>query len=163
LVRAGRPTLGATPEGSIVVVRGDLLSPAERDCLAAAARVVLPSRLGTLAEQVGRIERGPAVAAQGRQRPAPPPPRAGPHPRPPPRPRREFDNELGGFVEDGREYSIVLDEGHWTPSPWINVIANEQLGFQVSESGAGYTWALNSRENQLTPWSNDPVSDQPGE
>jgi cyclic beta-1,2-glucan synthetase len=33
----------------------------------------------------------------------------------------------------------------------------------VSESGAGYTWALNSRENQLTPWSNDPVSDPPGE
>jgi cyclic beta-1,2-glucan synthetase len=162
LVRAGRPTLGATPEGSIVVLRGDLLSPAERDCLAAAARVVLPSRLGTLAEQVGRIERGAAVAPRRRERRPP----ADPEPvtdAPPPRPRREFDNELGGFVEDGREYSIVLDEGHWTPSPWINVIANEQLGFQVSESGAGYTWALNSRENQLTPWSNDPVSDQPGE
>ena len=28
---------------------------------------------------------------------------------------------------------------------------------------AGYTWALNSRENQLTPWSNDPVADRPGE
>jgi cyclic beta-1,2-glucan synthetase len=162
LVRAGRPTLGATPEGSIVVLRGDLLSPGERDCLAAAARVVLPSRLGTLAEQVGRIERGPAVAPKRRERR--PPAEAEPvSDASPPRPRREFDNELGGFVEDGREYSIVLDEGHWTPSPWINVIANEQLGFQVSESGAGYTWALNSHENQLTPWSNDPVSDQPGE
>ena len=28
--------------------------------------------------------------------------------------------------------------------------------------GAGYTWAVNSRENQLTPWSNDPVGDPPG-
>ena len=33
----------------------------------------------------------------------------------------------------------------------------------MSESGAGYTWSLNSRENQLTPWSNDPVSDPAGE
>src|SRR5882724_9481358 len=160
LVRAGRPTLGATREGSIIVLRGDLLSTAERDCLAAAARVMLPSRLGTLAEQVNRAERATAPRRRER-RPAPDRDEdSGPAP---PRPHREFDNELGGFVEDGREYSIVLDEGHWTPAPWINVIANEQLGFQVSESGAGHTWALNSHENQLTPWSNDPVSDPPGE
>jgi cyclic beta-1,2-glucan synthetase len=57
----------------------------------------------------------------------------------------------------------ILGEGQWTPAPWINVIANPNFGFQVSESGAGYTWCLNSRENQLTPWSNDPVSDPSGE
>ena len=28
---------------------------------------------------------------------------------------------------------------------------------------AGYTWSVNSRENRLTPWSNDAVSDPPGE
>ena len=33
----------------------------------------------------------------------------------------------------------------------------------MSESGAGYTWSVNSRENKLTPWSNDPVTDAPGE
>jgi cyclic beta-1,2-glucan synthetase len=33
----------------------------------------------------------------------------------------------------------------------------------VSAEGAGFTWARNSRENTLTPWSNDPVSDRPGE
>src|SRR6185369_15948664 len=37
------------------------------------------------------------------------------------------------------------------------------FGFQVSAEGSGYTWAENSRENQLTPWSNDPVRDPPGE
>ena len=57
----------------------------------------------------------------------------------------------------------VLGEGQWTPAPWINVVANPVLGFQVSESGAGYTWSVNSRENKLTPWSNDPVTDAPGE
>jgi cyclic beta-1,2-glucan synthetase len=75
----------------------------------------------------------------------------------------EFFNGLGGFVDDGREYAIVLGKDQWTPAPWINVIANADFGFTVSELGSGYTWSLNSRLNQLTPWSNDPVSDPPCE
>ncbi len=74
-----------------------------------------------------------------------------------------FFNGTGGFDHDGREYVCVLDNGDTTPQPWINVIANAGFGFQVSAEGGGYTWADNSRENQLTPWSNDPVSDLPGE
>ena len=57
----------------------------------------------------------------------------------------------------------MLNEGLRTPQPWINVIANPSFGFLVSESGSGYTWSINSHENQLTPWSNDPVTDPPGE
>ena len=56
-----------------------------------------------------------------------------------------------------------MGPGQATPAPWINVVANRSFGFQVSEAGSGYTWAENSRENQLTPWSNDPVSDPVGE
>ena len=160
LVRAGRPALGSLREGGVYVLRGDLLSPADRDCLYTAARVILLSRQGSLAEQVARAER-PAPPRRRERRPTPS--RSGEPDPPPPSPPREFDNGLGGFVEEGREYMISLGPGQWTPAPWINVIANERLGFQVSESGAGYTWAGNSRENQLTPWSNDPVSDPPGE
>ncbi len=57
----------------------------------------------------------------------------------------------------------ILGPGQSTPAPWLNVIANESFGFQVSESGCGYTWAENSRENKLTAWSNDPVSDPASE
>ena len=57
----------------------------------------------------------------------------------------------------------TLDPDQTTPAPWINVIANPQFGFQIAADGGGYTWSLNSRENQLTPWSNDPVTDRPGE
>src|SRR5207247_473127 len=95
-----------------------------------------------------------------------PPPRRARRPSltvPGPRLDLEFFNGLGGFADGGREYVIVLGEGQWTPAPWINVVANHGFGFQVSESGAGYTWSSNSRENQLTPWSNDPVGDPPGE
>ncbi len=75
----------------------------------------------------------------------------------------EFFNGIGGFVDDGREYEIRLTKGTKTPAPWINVIANEHFGFQVSETGAGYVWAVNSRENKLTTWHNDPVLDPQSE
>ncbi|RPH74693.1 MAG: cellobiose phosphorylase, partial [Candidatus Rokuibacteriota bacterium] len=74
-----------------------------------------------------------------------------------------FDHGLGGFAPDGREYVIHLEPGESTPAPWVNVVANRRLGFVVSESGGGYTWAENSGENRLTPWRNDPVADEPGE
>src|SRR5690606_39081300 len=75
----------------------------------------------------------------------------------------EFHNGLGGFAADGTEYVVVLGDEQWSPAPWINVVANSRFGFCVSESGSGFSWSENSRENQLTPWSNDPVADPPGE
>lgn len=74
-----------------------------------------------------------------------------------------FYNGIGGFSRGGKEYVILLKEGQHTPAPWINVIANPGFGFIITEAGGGYTWAENSRENKLTPWYNDPVSDLPGE
>jgi N,N'-diacetylchitobiose phosphorylase len=79
----------------------------------------------------------------------------------------QFFNGFGGFSQDGREYVIRMPAGEHgpvrPPLPWTNVIANEHTGFLVSESGAASTWTANSRENRLTPWSNDPVSDPHGE
>lgn len=75
----------------------------------------------------------------------------------------EFFNGFGGFINDGSEYEIVLTGQKRPPVPWINVVANKKFGFQISESGGGFTWAINSRENKITPWSNDPVSDRASE
>ena len=72
-------------------------------------------------------------------------------------------NGLGGFDENGECYIINLENGQTTPAPWSNIISNPKFGFMVTESGGGYTWSNNSRENKLTPWSNDAVSDLPGE
>lgn len=70
----------------------------------------------------------------------------------------------GQFSEDGTEYLLEVGPALApTPQPWINVIANEHCGCLTSELGAGYTWAANSREYRITPWSNDPVTDAPGE
>ncbi len=73
------------------------------------------------------------------------------------------DNGIGGFSDEGNSYLIQLENEQVTPAPWTNVIANQAFGFIVTESGGGFTWSGNSRENKLTPWSNDPVSDVPGE
>ncbi|WP_242847754.1 GH36-type glycosyl hydrolase domain-containing protein [Fervidicella metallireducens] len=74
-----------------------------------------------------------------------------------------YFNGYGGFDEKNNEYVIRLKDNINTPAPWINVVSNENCGFIVTESGSGYTWCENSRENKLTPWSNDPVSDTPSE
>jgi cyclic beta-1,2-glucan synthetase len=74
-----------------------------------------------------------------------------------------FDNGLGGFSPDGREYVIHLAPGETTPAPWCNVLANDDFGCLVTEAGGGYTWAGNSGEFRLTPWTNDPVLDPAGE
>ena len=79
-----------------------------------------------------------------------------------------FWNGLGGFSADGREYTITVEAVEsqkpvLPPAPWSNVIANEKFGCLTTEAGFGYSWSGNSQMNRLTPWSNDPVSDAPGE
>jgi cyclic beta-1,2-glucan synthetase len=146
--------------GGVHILRGDQLSTDDRTLLQAAARAVLLSRRGSLADQVIRLERPSRKVPPPVPQPAPAPVRADVAVS---RPELEFFNGLGGFADGGREYVTILGPGQSTPAPWLNVIANPGFGFQVSESGSGYTWSENSRENQLTPWSNDPVGDPTGE
>ncbi|MEI8215943.1 MAG: glucoamylase family protein [Eubacteriales bacterium] len=72
-------------------------------------------------------------------------------------------NSIGGFAKNGKEYVIKLGKDKTTPAPWSNIISNKEFGFIVTESGGGFTWCENSRENKLSPWSNDPVTDKQGE
>ena len=156
-----RVNLARMPErrhGAVFLLRADLLSAEVRNLLQTVARVVIASRRGGLAEQVKRLQEIAPAAAPPLLKPriASPPEFVAP-------PALEFFNGIGGFDKDGREYVTVLDGDQVTPAPWVNVIANPSFGFQVSTEGSGYTWSVNSRENQLTPRSNDPVSDNPGE
>lgn len=75
----------------------------------------------------------------------------------------QFNNGIGGFSADGREYLINTGDARYTPAPWSNVIANAEFGSVISESGQAYTWVANAHEFRLTPWANDPVSDGGGE
>jgi cyclic beta-1,2-glucan synthetase len=157
---AGLPPEGANPRGAVFVLRADLVPLAVRSLLESAARAVLFGHRGSLFEQLRRLEESEPSSASGAQRRAP---AAEAPPLALERPELEFFNGLGGFTANAREYVTILGEGQWTPAPWINVVANPSFGFQTSVEGGGYTWAVNSQQHQLTPWSNDPVSDRPGE
>ncbi|MCL2899361.1 GH36-type glycosyl hydrolase domain-containing protein [Brenneria tiliae] len=153
-----RPRLeGASTRGEVFALRADMMTTEARALLLSVARVSLTARRGPISHQLALIPHSPPGA-----RPPRTPPPSVPHSAPQPE-MLEFFNGIGGFARRGREYVMRLDAGHATPAPWINVIANPGFGFQVSAQGSGYTWAENSRENQLTPWGNDAVVDPGGE
>ncbi|WP_333826346.1 GH36-type glycosyl hydrolase domain-containing protein [Pararhodobacter sp.] len=148
------------PGGKVHVLRSDLIQPEARAMLMAAASVVLLASRGSIGQQIDALGDIPAPAPRPVAPSRPVPPATAGHFD---TSELEFFNGTGGFAANGREYVIVLKEGATTPAPWINVIANPAFGFQVSALGSGHVWAENSRENQLTPWSNDPVTDPAGE
>ncbi len=125
------------------------------------ARLILEEGSGTLADQLVRCDQPP--------HPGPPfaPVEASARPVPTaavPRPADlRFDNGWGGFAPDTGDYIIYLEPHAPTPAPWSNVLTNDAFGTIVTEAGLGFTWAINSGENRLTPWFNDPIEDPQGE
>ncbi|SEM99308.1 GH36-type glycosyl hydrolase domain-containing protein [Lihuaxuella thermophila] len=146
--------------GGVYVIAANQLQEEDQRLLYAVARVVLRADGPSLKAQIKLSGRNDVL----------PPPLVASRPLPRygnsmPEDTRDwiFFNGQGGFSPDGREYRILLKNTHYLPAPWINVIANPRFGCLVSELGTGYTWWRNSRECKLTPWSNDPVLDPPGE
>ncbi len=148
--------------GGIFLLFAEQMSEEDQVLMETVARVTLDGEKGPLVQQLGEIPTQPSrlpplypTLAQARDVEE-----TSPLARPT---DLLFDNGLGGFSADGREYIIYLAPRQQTPAPWINVIANPDFGFLVSEAGSGFTWSQNSGENRLTPWRNDPVGDAPGE
>ncbi|WP_108483503.1 GH36-type glycosyl hydrolase domain-containing protein [Oceaniglobus ichthyenteri] len=151
----------------IFTLRRDTLADQSYDALLAAARIVLHARNGMFSTQIDRAE---ALAASHRN--IPPSTGLVPHVRNPlvnltkprgPQDDLQFWNGYGGFSQTGRDYVVRLRTGQSTPQPWINVMSNGDFGAHISAEGAGFTWSRNSRDHHLTPWSNDPVINRPGE
>ena len=166
-LQAGKAAETLGKPGGIFVLSAGTASDDQITAIAAAARVILSSNSGSLANQLDRpyaveVETPPgrisaARAGETLTRPAAIPPKD-----------LLYWNGFGGFAPDGREYVIVVDGVNsqapsLPPAPWSNVIANPSFGCLTTEAGLGYTWSGNSQMNRLTPWSNDPVSDTPGE
>lgn len=150
--------------GGVFIRTGIQLSEEDLILLQSVARVVLWGLKGSLGSQLdlrGRISSprfsGDRRGVLGFVRPSMMPAYE------PPKFDYEFGNGLGGFIDGGHSYHMALQAETLPPQPWCNVIANPDFGFLVSEAGGGYTWSQNSRENRLTPWYNDPVSDRSGE
>ena len=161
------------PRQHIFAVRRDLMDENSYKTLLAVARVVLHTRNGRIFDQVERAEAS-ALAARDAARPAAgeTAETRGGRSSPSSRVRATAPasgeglaswNGFGGFDRGGRDYVVRLGPGQATPHPWINVISNKAFGFHTSAEGASFTWSRNSRDFQLTPWTNDPVTNRPGE
>ena len=139
------------------------MGDAERVLLAAVARAVLSGDRGDLGRSsstptpTGPSPSPPALRARARRSSRP---RASS-----PRCRRStLANGLGGFADDGREYVVVLDGEAETPLPWVERRSPTRGSARSSRRrGSAFTWAENSRENRLTPFANDPVTDPTAE
>ncbi|MCV3768740.1 GH36-type glycosyl hydrolase domain-containing protein [Rhizobium sp. TRM95796] len=165
---ARRRGLSSGPAQHIFSVRKDLMDQRAYDALISAGRIVLHTRNGAISEQIERLERlsdsetetSPQAPWWRRGRIAPAGPVAD---------KTVSGDDLsmwngyGGFDRAGRDYVIRLNGGATTPQPWINVISNGAFGFHIAAEGAGFTWSANSRDYQLTPWSNDAVINRPSE
>ncbi|MDH6265836.1 cyclic beta-1,2-glucan synthetase [Rhizobium sp. SG_E_25_P2] len=164
---ARRRGLSSGPAQHIFSVRKDLMDERAYDALISAGRIVLHTRNGAISEQIERLERLSGSEADTASHMS--------------RWRKSrvasnsvgktavsgedlsFWNGYGGFDPEGRDYVIRLNGGASTPQPWINVISNGAFGFHIAAEGAGFTWSANSRDYQLTPWSNDAVVNRPSE
>ncbi len=152
--------------GGVFFLTADKVPSDEAVLLAAAARVVLGDDRGSLTDQIDRVV-APQLTLPAQFTPSAVAVKSVASPVQPPE-GLSFWNGFGGFTRDGREYVIATDgDSHIAPplppSPWTNVLANPQFGCLVTEASLGYSWAGNSQMNRLTPWSNDPTSDQPSE
>lgn len=156
----------AQQKGTVHMLRADLMTAQTRNLLKSVARVILIARRGSIGKQISRLppaaswNRTPRVCSQTTNIDMSPSQHAELSSI---KQQLEFFNGYGGFSDNGREYTIILENGTPTPAPWINVIANPNFGFHVAAEGSAFTWAENSRENQLTPWCNDPVANPSGE
>ncbi|WP_051614653.1 glucoamylase family protein [Phyllobacterium sp. UNC302MFCol5.2] len=171
------------PRVHIFTVRRDQMSDASYNTLLASARIVMHAQNGSLSEQLKRMEglsadlAPTADAAAGKvnatvdtgsieeMRNIAPAPTQLMRTRNPKISGDDlaFWNGFGGFDLASGEYVVRLGGITQTPQPWINVISNSSFGFHVAAEGAGFTWSGNSRDYQLTQWSNDPVSNRSGE
>ncbi len=160
LIAAGAEAHVVDRPGGIFIRPADQISEEDRVLFQTVARVILSDDRGTLAEQINR--RAPLLKPMPLFKPSGSRAREL-RPVDPTAPTLRFDNGLGGFSADGREYVITTTPGQTTPAPWVNVLANALFGTVVSASGGAYTWSENAHEFRLTPWHNDPVSDVHGE
>ena len=132
------------------------VSPSERATLSVLARIVLVADGRPLAQQV-YLQRDTVKSQPYKEFPATPFLTSSFNTA---SKQTDILKEPQGFFEAATgEFQFQVDTSQRPRRPWVNVISNASFGCQVSEAGAGYTWAVNSRMQQLTPWSNDPVQD----
>lgn len=157
LVRQSRTVVTDDPKNRVYHVKSDLMTKEDRDVLLYVARVVIDAKDGALKKQIAgllspknsklptKIPMTPkATVAQKRAKKI--------------SEGLLFENAWGGFDEKNSEYVMSISNDRMPPVAWSNIIANEQFGTVVTEAGAMNTWAIDSYDNRISAWQNDPLA-----
>lgn len=128
--------------GGVHLIHRDQAGPESLRCLAASARYFVPQGAEPVLLPIPEFEPAELCPVS--------PPKAAPD-------THQLPVSGGAFRGD----SFTVQQQPQVP--WCHVLANPQFGTLVSDGALGYTWAVNARENKLTPWLNDPCADNRGE
>ncbi len=131
----------------------DSLTEAQLALLRAAARIVLTTQDGSLADQLHALEQSSRGRPLYMCRPS-----AAWKSALPDGEALLFDNGYGGFTRSEGNYQITLAPGRQTPAPWCNPLCSKRFGTLASESGLVFSYANNSHSGRLTRWPNDSVT-----
>ena len=76
-------------------------------------------------------------------------------------PRISRPNERGGtppyrYLEDG-SFEFITSKA-LPKRAWSNMLTNGKLGYIATDCGTGHMWYINSREQRISPWLNDPYA-----
>ena len=147
--------------GSIYQIKSDLISLEDRETLFSVARFIMDSRKGTLSEEANKKFKSvrsnkiqkftPLLKIRERKYPTVT------------APDLLFYNSWGGFDKGSKEYVMTISSDHLPKSPWSHVIASEDFGTVVSDSGSAYTWSKDSYDNRISSWTNDAFRYKSGE
>jgi len=161
MIRQAKDSVSKKGGSSIYQVRSDLISSGDREAIIAIARFVMDSRRGSISDAVNqryklakniKIQKFvPSLKERKREYPAVS------------APRLLFNNSWGGFDGATGEYVMTISSDRMPPQTWSHIIAFEDFGTVVSDSGSSYTWSKDSHDNRITSWTNDTFRYQSGE
>jgi len=161
MIRQARDNVSKKDGSSIYQVKSDLIPSEDRETLVAVARFTMDSRKGTLSETVDKKYKDiknakiqkfvPLLKTYERKYPGIA------------APNLLFYNSWGGFDDATGEYAMTVSSDRMPPHPWSHIIAFEDFGTVVSDSGSSYTWSKDSHDNRISAWTNDVFRYQSGE
>lgn len=164
LIRYGQTAAGSVVRGNVFHLKTSHITEFDRNNLLSLSKITLDSKEGTLEQQILTIIQSsfktPAVYLKPTKKII-----SSGKDIFPDLTKLKFYNNFGGFDESNREYVINInyEKSQFTPAPWVNIIANKNIGTIITESGSTYTWLYDSYDNRLTRRIDDPLIDKSSE
>jgi cellobiose phosphorylase len=164
LVRYNQSPASKIVSGAVIHLRSSHLAPDDRNNLISLAKIILDTKDGTIDQQILTILQSSSKTLPTYLKPIKKITSSGKDVSVP-LDNLKFINGFGGFAEKDKEYVLNINykKDHYTPSPWVNIITNENIGTVITESGSAYTWLCDSYDNRLTKRIDDSLIDKSSE